>query len=110
MQVLGVSTNALVKELHVEIARRLGVHSVANVVEQGEHAGRSFAFNQLAHDQVIEVLDGLPLDAFLLVLFLFGLERQFDKVLLQLLVHVVDAELLKAVELSARHCQCMYRR
>ena len=55
------------------------------------------AFDERAHDLVVEVLDGRPLDTLRGILFLLCLERELDEDLLQLLVHVVDAELLKGV-------------
>ena len=53
--------------------------------------------NQLADDHVVEVVDVLPLDPLPLVLLLLLLQHQLDEELLQLLVAVVDAELLKTV-------------
>ncbi len=54
-------------------------------------------FNQIAADLIIKILNRFPLDALLLVLVLLGAQRQIDEDLLELLVHKVDAELLKAV-------------
>ena len=53
--------------------------------------------DQLADDHVVEVVDVLPLDSLPLVLLLLLLQHQLDEQLLQLLVAVVDAELLKTV-------------
>ena len=53
--------------------------------------------DQLADDHVVEVVDVLPLDPLPLVLLLLLLQHQLDEQLLQLLVAVVDAELLKTV-------------
>ena len=53
--------------------------------------------DQLADDHVVEVVDVLPLDPLPLVLLLLLLQHQLDEELLQLLVAVVDAELLKTV-------------
>lgn len=54
-------------------------------------------FDQIAHNLVVEVLDGGPLNAFPLVLFLFSLQRQLNEELLKLLVNIVDAELLESI-------------
>lgn len=51
--------------------------------------------DQIDDDLVVEVVDVLPLDALALVLLLLLLENQFNEQLLQLLVTVVDAQLLK---------------
>ena len=67
------------------------MNSVANVIEQREDARRTLAFNQLAHNLIVEERNRRPLNALLLVLFLFGLESQLDKVLLQLFIDIVDA-------------------
>ena len=53
--------------------------------------------DQLADDHVVEVVDVLPLDPLPLVLLLLLLQHQLDEQLLELLVAVVDAELLKTV-------------
>jgi hypothetical protein len=45
-------------------------------------------------------LDGSPLDLLADVLLLLGLEGELDEDLLELLVDVVDAQLLKAVVLE----------
>ena len=52
---------------------------------------------QLADDDVVEVVDVLPLDPLPLVLLLLLLQHQLDEQLLQFLVAVVDAELLETV-------------
>jgi hypothetical protein len=89
---------ALLEELFV---RSLGlrVDRVADVIEHGEDAGRGLSFDEVAHDLVVKVLDGLPLDSLLCVLFLLSLECELDEELLQLLVDIVDAELLESVVL-----------
>lgn len=51
--------------------------------------------DQIDDDFVVEVVNVLPLDALSLVLLLLLLENQFNEQLLQLLVTVVDAQLLK---------------
>lgn len=53
------------------------------------------SLNQVADDDVVEVLDGLPLDALAQVFLLLLLQRQLDEQLLELLVAEVDAELLE---------------
>ena len=53
--------------------------------------------DQLADDHVVKVVDVLPLDPLPLVLLLLLLQHQLDEQLLQLLIAVVDAELLKTV-------------
>lgn len=69
----------------------------ASIIQGSENTRRSLLFDQVAHDLVIEVLDWRPLDLFPDVLLLLSLERQFDENLLQLLVDIIDAELLKRV-------------
>ena len=53
--------------------------------------------DELADDLVVEVFDGDPVDPLLPVLLLLLLQDQLNEQLLQLLVAVVDAKLLKAV-------------
>ena len=67
-----------------------------------KNANAYLFFNEIAHDLVVEVLDGGPLDTLSHVLFLFGFESQLNEVLLQLLVHKVDAELFESVSLQRR--------
>lgn len=55
------------------------------------------ALNEFADDLVVEVVDGHPFDALLDILLLLCLQSQLYEDLLQLLVHKVDAELLKPV-------------
>lgn len=74
---------------------RVRMRSGNSVVESGEDARRPLLFNEVAHNLVIEVLDGRPLDLLPNVLFLLGLESKFNEDLLQLLVDVVDAELFE---------------
>jgi hypothetical protein len=68
-------------------------------VEKGEHANRFF-LDQLTHNGVIEVGDGLPRDAFALVLVLLGFDGFVDEHLLQLLIDEIDAKLLETVTLK----------
>ena len=75
------------------------------IVEGCEDAGRPALLDKVAHDLVVEVLDGRPLDLLRSVLLLLGLERELDEDLLQLLVDVVDAKLLKGVVLSSVLCE-----
>ena len=56
--------------------------------------------DQVTNDAIIEVLHSDPFDAFSLILFLFLLQYQHYKELLQFLIAVVDAELLKAVQIK----------
>lgn len=61
-------------------------------------------FDEVADDLVVEVRDGLPLNALLEVLLLLRLESQLDEQLLQLLVAVVYAELFKAGDILSKYC------
>ena len=97
--VLPVDRGDLLEELVVG-ALGNGVQRGADVVEKEENAGGLLAFDEVAHDLVVEELDGRPLDAFRDVLLLLLLQGLLDEVLLQLLVDVVDAELLEAVALE----------
>jgi hypothetical protein len=71
--------------------------------------------DQITANLVVEEIDVLPLDALLVVLLLFGLERELDENLLQTLVDIVDAELLetvlakdlKAVDIENAHHQAV---
>ena len=58
------------------------------------------AVQQLANDLVVEERDGGPGDALVLVLDLLGVQGQLDEDLLELLVHVVDAQLFEGVALE----------
>lgn len=57
----------------------------------------TYVLNELADNGVVEVINGSPLDTLLQVLLLLRLEGELDENLLQLLVTVVDAKLLKGV-------------
>mmetsp|Transcript_38632 Transcript_38632/g.97283 ORF Transcript_38632/g.97283 Transcript_38632/m.97283 type:complete len:293 (-) Transcript_38632:1209-2087(-) len=74
-----------------------GFGEVDHVVEEGEHSGRALALDEIAADLVVEELDRLPLDLLASVLVLLLLQGEVDEDLLQLLVHVVDAELFKPI-------------
>jgi len=63
-------------------------------------SSRYLALDELAHDLVVEKVDGSPCDTLGAVLFLLRFERELDEDLLELFVDIVDAELLKAVFLS----------
>lgn len=78
-------------------SRRIRMRCSASIIQGSENTRRSLLFDQVAHDLVIEVLDWRPLDLFPDILLLLSLERQFDENLLQLLVDIIDAELLKRV-------------
>lgn len=54
------------------------------------------SFNEVADNDVVEVLHRFPLDTLSEVLFLLLLKRQLDEQLLELLVTEVYAELLEA--------------
>ena len=53
-----------------------GVQRGANVVQDGQHARRSTAFDQLADDLIVEVVYRSPFDAFLYVFFLLCNEKK----------------------------------
>ena len=84
------------------------VCSRTSVVQRSEDTRRSFLFNEIADDFVIEILDGCPFDFFTHVLFLFRFECKFDEDLLQFFVDVIDAELFERVvlysQMSANLC------
>lgn len=73
-------------------------------IEDGQHP-LVLGLDQVDDDFVVEVVDVLPLDALALVLLLLLLENQFNEQLLQLLVTVVDAQLLKTA--GRKKCQKM---
>src|SRR5271170_4433113 len=79
---------------------RVCMSSRASIVQGREHPRGPFLFNQLTHDLVVKVLDGSPFDSFSFVFFLFGLQGQLNKDLLQFLVDVIDAELFEGVPLE----------
>jgi hypothetical protein len=83
------------------------------VVECGEDTSGPLALDQLAHDGIVKdymvskdlidvtlTFDRRPLDLLPDVFLLLRLEGELDEDLLELLVDVVDAELLKAVVLE----------
>ena len=74
--------------------------SGAGVVQRRENARRSTFLNKVAHNFVIEVFDRRPINLLSNILLLLGLERKLNENLLQLLVDVIDAELLKGVVLK----------
>ena len=70
--------------------------------------------DQVTDDLVVDETNICPFDPFLIVLLLFHLQRQLDEEdLLQLLIHVVDAELSEAVlvedleVVNVRGCSCL---
>ena len=58
--------------------------------------------NELADDSVVEVFNWGPQNTLSLVLLLLGLQSKLDKDLLQLLVAIINAKLLKTVGLLKR--------
>lgn len=66
-----------------------------DLVEQGQQALPTL--DHIAHRLVVEVVHVLPLHTLRLVVVLLRADGVVDEVLLQLLVHVVDAELLEVV-------------
>jgi hypothetical protein len=55
--------------------------------------------DQVANDLVVKELNRHPLNALSEVFFLLRLQSEFNEELLKLLIAVVDAELLKAVNI-----------
>ena len=87
-------------ELPVHLLEKHRVGDLPNVEARLVHDGDDplvRLIDQLADDHVVEVVDVLPLDPLPLVLLLLLLQHQLDEQLLELLVAVVDAELLKTV-------------
>jgi len=78
---------------------RVRVGSGTGVIHHREDAGGLLLLNEIAHNLVVEELNGIPLDLFADVLLLLLFQSELDENLLQLLVHIVDTELLKAVVL-----------
>ena len=74
---------------------RVRMCSRASVVQSREDARRTALLDKVADNLVVEELDWIPLDLFPNIFFLLRLQCQFYENLLQLLVDVVDAELLK---------------
>ena len=69
------------------------------------HSRPYLAFDEVAHDLVVEIVDRGPSDSFLNIFLLFRFQGQLDENLLQLLVDEVDAELLEAVFLHESESQ-----
>jgi len=90
-------TISLLKELLIGSGTTLGVDGGADIIEKREKTRRILTFDKIAHDLIVEELDRSPLNTFSDVLFLFFLEGLLNEVLLKLLIHVVDAELLETV-------------
>ena len=80
----------------------IGMGGGTRIVEGSEDAWGTALFDEIAYNLVVKVLDGSPFNLFADVFLLLGLERKFNKDLLQLLVNVVDAKLFKGVVLAAR--------
>lgn len=57
--------------------------------------------DEFTNNLIVEVVDGCPFDALLHILFLLSLQRQLNENLLQLLIHKVDAKLLKPIFLKS---------
>lgn len=79
---------------------RVGMSGRAGIVHGGENAWGSLLLDEVAHNLVVEEVDGSPLNALSDVLFLFGLEGELNKDLLKLFVDIVDAELFERVLLE----------
>ena len=58
------------------------------------------ALNEFTDDLVVEVVNRSPFDPLLHILLLLCLQRQLNEDLLKLLIHKVDAELLKSIFLN----------
>lgn len=82
----------------------IGMSSRACVVQGSKDPWRSALFYQVAHNLIVEVLDGGPFNLLADVFLLFGLQGQFDEDLLQFLVDIIDAQLLKRVILKTDMC------
>lgn len=78
------------------------MRSCACIIERCKDARRALAFDEIAHNLVIEVLDWCPLNLLANVFLLLSLQCQFNENLLKLLVHVVDAQLLERVVVAVR--------
>jgi hypothetical protein len=61
-----------------------------SVIQSGENSGWAAFFDEIAHNLVVKVLDGGPLDLLANILFLFGLQGKLYEDLLKFLVDVVD--------------------
>ena len=85
-------TNSLGKTLQQLLIHtfRLPMDLCTSVVEESHNSRRVLSLNEITDDFVVEVVDLGPLDPLLYVLFLFSLQRQLDKNLLELFVHKVD--------------------
>lgn len=79
--------------------RRVSVSRCASVVECGKYTWRAFFFNEVTDDFVVEVLDGRPFDLFPYVFLLLSFQCKLDENLLQLLIDIIDAQLLKGIVL-----------
>jgi len=91
--VLTVSVGSLGKELLIRTHR----HS-AHIIKDTEETSRTgMTLNKITANLIVKVIDILPRDALGLVFFLLSLQGELDENLLKLLVHVVDAKLLKTV-------------
>ena len=69
--------------------------SCASVIQCRKDSGRSPFFNKVTDNLVVEVFNGRPLNLFSNIFLLFRLESQLYKYLLEFLVDIVDAKLLK---------------
>lgn len=72
----------------------------ASVVQGRKDSRRSALFNEITHNFVVEVFDRCPLNLFADIFFLLRLQCELDENLLELLVDVVNAKLLKRVVLE----------
>lgn len=95
-------------------SRGIGMGCRCGVVQSGEDTCWTLILDERAHDGVVKVcagsatatkgrigrtFDGRPLDLLANIFLLLGLERQFDKDLLQLFIDIVDAELRRRVSI-----------
>ena len=66
------------------------------------------ALNEFTDDLIVEVVDRGPFDPLLHILLLLCLQRQLNEDLLKLLIHKVDAELLKSIFLNENKGKITY--
>ena len=66
------------------------------------------ALNEFTDDFVVEVVDRGPFDPLLHILLLLCLQCQLNEDLLKLLIHKVDAELLKSIFLNENKGKITY--
>mmetsp|Transcript_36049 Transcript_36049/g.86797 ORF Transcript_36049/g.86797 Transcript_36049/m.86797 type:complete len:230 (-) Transcript_36049:793-1482(-) len=98
--IAGMGTAQLVEELRVHLATFLRMRCTRRVIQHGKNPGRAASLDKQLHIFVVAKSNRSPLNFFSLIFILFRSQSELDEYLLQTLVDIIDAQLLKTVLLK----------